>query len=103
MRNLTAATVAPDFDAIADRVLARVREELVRGIRLQHEGRFALACSDPANTDADNFAIALEESLEVVKEMQGRPIDEDHLEEEILQAAATYTGWLIARERRKAT
>ncbi len=101
MPNIDGIDISEDLLNATDLVLSRVRSEIFRSIKLQREGRFKYASSDPANTDNSNFKIAIEEALEVTKEMQEDEINHEHLEEEIVQASATFAGWLIARERRR--
>jgi hypothetical protein len=95
-------TSLADFDAAVEHTLDRIRAELKRALVLKANGRFDQAASDPANTDDYNFAIAIEETLEVTQEMQRKPRDPADLETEILQSAATFAGWLVARTRRAA-
>lgn len=107
------------FEKALDSVLSKLREELLRQVKLQQAGRFERACSDPSHTDASSYAIAMEEYLEsmgafdeirkemtervlgVTKAMQDENKSEEHLKEEILQTAATFAGWLISRERNR--
>ena len=104
MRNLYARSEELDeiqFLDATERVLHAIRIELVRQRELQQAGRFELACSDPRNSDDQNFQISTEEFLETARELQIKPRDEDRLDDEIMQAAATFAGWLIARRRRR--
>jgi len=107
------------FDQAVEKILDQVRQELHRQLRLQQAGRFERACSHPSHTDASSYAIAMEEYLEamgaldevrkdmtervlgVTKAMQDENKSEEHLEEEVLQTASTFVGWLVSRARRR--
>ena len=99
--------------------LEKLKNEINRQVQLQDEGRFERASSHPSHTNASNYAISMEEYLEVMeafdkvrasftervlavtKAMQDENKSQEHLENEVLQTASTFIGWLISRERSK--